>query len=110
MMRFFKWVRLFQGKSPAHGQPASSIRRRARLEVEPLEDRALMSGTTISGFVFNDVNHNGLFDAGEPVIANSPVRLVDATGALVATTTTDANGYYKFDHDPRVNTTPSTTP
>jgi hypothetical protein len=49
------------------------------------------SGGPVSGFVWNDVNNNGIQDAGEPGIA----------GAIVSqgtfSTTTDINGFYSFD-------------
>src|SRR5437868_1645901 len=54
------------------------------LRVEALEDRSLPSGITISGFVYNDVNNNGLFDSGETAIANNPIELHNASGAVVA--------------------------
>ncbi len=48
--------------------------------------------------------NNGLMDAGEPGIFNVTVNLLDATGNVtVATTTTDANGYYRFDNLPAGN-------
>ena len=47
--------------------------------------------------VFEDLNANGLQDAGEPGLAGAKVDLYDATsGALVGSQTTDAAGAYKF--------------
>ncbi len=46
---------------------------------------------TIGDFVWNDVNRNGIQEAGEPGIAG--VVLTLSTGA---TATTDGNGYYQF--------------
>jgi protocatechuate 3,4-dioxygenase beta subunit len=77
-------------------------------KVESLEDRTMMSCATISGFVYSDANHNGLFDSGETPIANSPIELLDGNNQVVATTTTDANGNYVFSQDPRINTAPTT--
>ncbi|MCR8842103.1 GEVED domain-containing protein [Paenibacillus sp. SC116] len=51
---------------------------------------------TITGIVFNDLNHNGLFDAGEPGIPNVFVVLFSSTGGTCASTITDANGNYSF--------------
>lgn len=53
---------------------------------------------SLSGFVYVDSNLNGVRDAGSDVaIANATVRLLNAgTGAVVATTTTDASGAYSF--------------
>jgi DNA-directed RNA polymerase II subunit RPB1 len=50
--------------------------------------------------VWIDTNKNGVQDGGEPPLAGVKVTLRDATGKTVATTTTDANGRYKFDNLP----------
>ncbi len=48
--------------------------------------------------------NNGRMDAGEAGIAGVTVNLLDGTGTnTVATTTTDANGYYRFDNLPAGN-------
>ena len=57
------------------------------------QDLQCPSGGTISGFVWNDVNNNGIQDPGEPAIAGAVVSLGDAT------TATDANGFYTFRFD-----------
>ena len=49
---------------------------------------------TISGIVFNDLNHNGIYDTGEPGIASVYVYLSSSSGMLE--TQTDANGNYSF--------------
>ena len=59
----------------------------------PLEVLSLVS---VGDFVWLDVNRDGIQDSTEPVIAGVTVTLTDATGAVVATTTTDANGFYSF--------------
>lgn len=46
--------------------------------------------------VFEDRNVNGVQDTGEPGVNNVLVRLLDAGGAVTATTRTDAQGYYAF--------------
>lgn len=50
---------------------------------------------TISGIVFNDLNHNGIFNAGEPGIANAFVVLQDTTGTCTSIQS-DASGNYSF--------------
>ncbi len=46
---------------------------------------------SVGDFVWNDLNKDGVQDAGEPGIAGVTVRLVNATtNTVVATTTTDA--------------------
>ena len=57
---------------------------------------------TISGTVYNDVTGNGLnpttnaAPTGDTVEANVTVNLTNSTGAVVATTTSAANGTYSF--------------
>ncbi|MCI0640450.1 MAG: choice-of-anchor E domain-containing protein [Gemmataceae bacterium] len=85
------------------GQP-----RKARLFLEILEDRALPSCNVISGFVYLDANANGLMDTDETPIANSPIQLRDSAGQVVGSTTTDANGFYEFEHDESVAQTETT--
>ncbi len=49
--------------------------------------------------VWLDNNANGMQDAGEPGLANVTVKLKNTSGAIYATTVTDANGDYYF-YDP----------
>jgi len=60
---------------------------------------------SIGNRVFLDANNNGYQDSGESGIANVRLKLLrvaDGLGnpvnTLVATTNTDAHGYYRFDH------------
>src|SRR5205085_1746056 len=68
--------------------------------------------TSLGDFVWNDVNANGIQDAGELGIAGATVQLYNATGTTVlATTTTDANGLYLFSNlTPGTYTVKFTTP
>lgn len=50
----------------------------------------------IGDFVWNDLNHNGIQDAGEPGIDGVKVTLTDSSNNVVGTTTTASNGYYQF--------------
>lgn len=54
----------------------------------------LLSG--IGDFVWVDTNLNGQQDPGEPGLADYPVSLKNAAGVIIATTTTDENGFYAF--------------
>lgn len=55
------------------------------------------SKASIGDFVWNDLNNNGIQDAGEPGVAGVTVTLYAADGTtVVATTTTDALGNYQF--------------
>jgi hypothetical protein len=71
---------------------------RPDMKVEPLEDRWLPS--TISGFVYHDANGNGIFDSQESGIVGSTIQLENASGTVLASTTTDANGFYQFATNP----------
>jgi hypothetical protein len=53
-------------------------------------------GATLSGFVYLDVNANGIKDAGDGALAAVRLTLKDGSGATVATTTTAADGSYQF--------------
>ncbi|WP_333600546.1 SdrD B-like domain-containing protein, partial [Flavobacterium sp.] len=59
-------------------------------------DFGLKGTGSVGDFVWNDTNANGVQDFGEAGIANITVNLYTSGGALVATTTTDANGAYLF--------------
>ena len=65
------------------------------------EDEATVSVNTdpaiIGDRVWNDVDGNGIQDDGELGIQCVTVNLLDAEGNVVATTTTDANGNYRFE-------------
>ena len=51
---------------------------------------------SIGNFVWNDLNRNGIQETGEPGIAGVTVNLLDSSSKIIATTTTDATGYYEF--------------
>ncbi len=53
---------------------------------------------SVGDFVWNDLNKDGIQDAGEPGIAGVAVSLYGEGGNLVATTVTDAFGAYLFDN------------
>src|SRR5579871_1838006 len=50
----------------------------------------------IGDFVWNDLNHNGIQDAGEPGIPGVTVNLYDSNHIFIFSTTTDSNGNYQF--------------
>jgi hypothetical protein len=52
----------------------------------------------IAGTVFNDANQNGARDPGEPGLGGIVIRVFDPSGALVAQTTTAADGTYAFNN------------
>jgi hypothetical protein len=92
-------------------RPATPTRRRRGRVVprlEALDDRCLPSASTISGFVFNDANNNGLFDAGEVGLPGSKLQLLNAAGTVIGTATTDSTGLYQFATDSTLSTQPAT--
>lgn len=52
--------------------------------------------TSIAGFVYHDRNDNGIRESGEEAISGTTVLLLDASGTQIASTTSDASGFYKF--------------
>lgn len=55
----------------------------------------LLSGS-LSGRVHLDTNGNCILEAGEQTLSGVTIQLLNATGQTIATTTTDANGIYRF--------------
>jgi uncharacterized repeat protein (TIGR01451 family) len=53
-------------------------------------------GVSVGDYVWLDTNRDGLQSPGESPIPGVTVNLKDATGGVIATTTTDASGYYSF--------------
>lgn len=103
-MSFWSW--LFRRNRPIQTRKKNKQPNRPLLEA--LEDRTLMSATVISGFVYQDANNNGVMDPGELPIANSSIALKNSSGAVIGTTTTDANGFYQFNNDASVSVAPAT--
>ncbi|GAB4331271.1 MAG: hypothetical protein Kow0010_16550 [Dehalococcoidia bacterium] len=58
---------------------------------------------TISGFVYHDINDNGLYDPGEQPIPGSPIELRTGSGTVVGSTVTSADGSYEFFFDATAN-------
>jgi peroxidase len=61
-----------------------------------LQPRLFFFRPEIRGTVFKDTNHDGLRQIGEAGVAGRTINLMDDTGAIVATTVTDANGIFRF--------------
>src|SRR5262249_20824177 len=60
-------------------------------------DAGLVRAACLGDFVWEDRNHNGVQDTGEPGLSNVVVQLLDCTTTnLLRTTTTDTNGLYLF--------------
>jgi hypothetical protein len=102
----------FFGRRRRAVRPSSS-----RPGLEGLEERQLLSTTTvsstISGYVFHDVNNNGLYGSGDTPIAGNTIELFRGTnvsGTPIATAVTNANGFYQFTQDDTISQTPTTLP
>ncbi len=63
-------------------------------------DFGFINPASVGDFVWDDLNQDGVQDRGEPGVPSVIVRLLDADGAEVATTTTNDNGRYLFDNLP----------
>ena len=74
-----------------------------RLQLEPLEDRTLLS-VGVSGMVWNDLNSDGVRSTDEPGIAGAVAEVFSSTDDVagnaddvsLGTAVTDANGQYSF--------------
>ncbi|NOZ71055.1 MAG: hypothetical protein GXP38_03950 [Chloroflexi bacterium] len=54
--------------------------------------------TSVGDYVWNDLDGNGIQDAGEPPLEGVTVWLYDSSDVLKGTTATDVNGHYLFDN------------
>ncbi len=59
-------------------------------------DFGLFRLTRIGDLVWEDRNGDGRRTLDEPGIGNVAIKLLDGSGALIATTSTDADGWYEF--------------
>ena len=55
------------------------------------------ASATLTGFIWNDGNHDGIQDVAEKGVPDVVVKLYDSTRTLVNTVITDANGHYRFE-------------
>jgi len=61
-----------------------------------LSQTVIFQPATINGEVFNDLNGNGVQDAGEPGLQGWTVELLSSNGTILNTTLSDTNGNYSF--------------
>ncbi len=59
-------------------------------------DAGLFKQGTIGNFVWNDLNHDGIQDGGEPGLDGVTVNLRDTLGNLLYTQVTSGGGFYSF--------------
>ncbi len=63
---------------------------------DPTIDAGLVKLVSIGDYVWYDANRDGQQTTGETPVAGVTVNLLDASGAVVKSTITDANGFYSF--------------
>ncbi|HEU4322944.1 MAG TPA: SdrD B-like domain-containing protein, partial [Roseiflexaceae bacterium] len=80
------------GEAPVAGLPDPASDTNSNRTI----DFGVFQPLSLGNRVWNDPNNNGLIDAGESGVANVAMQLLDAGGAVVATTQTNAQGYYLF--------------
>ncbi|MCA9265565.1 MAG: DUF11 domain-containing protein [Planctomycetales bacterium] len=95
-----KFARLFSMSSS--GRQSRRRTRRPKLSVEGLELRRVLATDFggIEGFVFNDLDDDGVKDAGEAGIAGATIQLAgtnDLGSSITQSAVTDANGRYRFE-------------
>jgi hypothetical protein len=83
-----------QTAPPVPGTISTAINFANRTSSGNLFGNRALAGT-ISGVKFNDVNGNGVRDAGEPGLSGVTIRVTDASGTA-RTTTSDASGAFSF--------------
>ncbi len=86
--------------SPAGTFPVISITTGGLGENNHTFDIGLAAPTatySVGNFVWYDTDNDGVFDATEVGVAGISVSLINSLNAVVATVTTDANGFYRFD-------------
>jgi hypothetical protein len=89
------------GNSIVDTQGYSSLFSVANGEHKQTLDAGIQSNFSVGDKVWQDINKNGIQDAGEPGIAGVDVTLGSYTGTQYIqqqTTKTDVNGHYQFDH------------
>ena len=91
-----------QGGDPALDSDADpTTGRTVPTQLDPGEndmtwDVGLFELASLGDFIWEDMNADGIQDAGELGIENVTVTLYDADGTVVGATTTDPDGYYEF--------------
>ncbi|MBY0228489.1 MAG: peroxidase [Gemmataceae bacterium] len=96
----FWYQRLYSGRElrELEGTTLSDIIRR-NTTITNIQDDAFFFKVSVSGRVFVDLDKDGRQDRFEPGLAGFRVELLDAEGAVVATTRTRGDGGYSFVDD-----------
>ncbi|RRR71813.1 MAG: hypothetical protein EI684_10980 [Candidatus Viridilinea halotolerans] len=91
---------------PGNDTPNNTVTTAAGSTYDPTLDFGIVRYYSLGNRVWEDTNNDGIHNAGESGIQNVVVRLLDGSGnpavhidgTEVATRTTDANGFYRFDN------------
>ncbi len=59
-------------------------------------DAGFVTPATIGNFIWDDLDGDGVQDVGEPGVGSVAIELLDDVGAVIATTTSAADGSYNF--------------
>jgi protocatechuate 3,4-dioxygenase beta subunit len=59
-------------------------------------DFGIFQPLSLGTLVWNDANNDGKLDDGETGLANVPVSLLNSSGTVIASTTTNSSGQYNF--------------
>jgi len=86
----------------AEGMTKAPISVSANEDVTNVDAGLFNKSASVSGLVSNDLNRNGIRDAGEPAQPGVTVEILEKDGTVIGTTTTDSDGGYLFtDIDPK---------
>jgi len=88
-----RFLAVFHGEWPA---PEIAVNGGCQARVGPFEQSATLLGNR----VWLDADSDGVQDAGEQGIAGLCVNLLDQSGQVIASTSSDTNGYYGFNVQP----------
>ncbi len=84
--------------SIANGSAVTPLATVVSATTTPNQNEGIYAPVSYSGHVFKDVNADGVQQAGDTNLSGITVQLLDGSGNAIAgkTTTTDANGAYRF--------------
>lgn len=52
----------------------------------------------VSGYIYNDLNQNGVFDEDDTYLPSITLEIKDSNEQLISSTQSDFNGYFEFNH------------
>ena len=87
---------VFYYKDTAAGTPTVTVTRTSGMALGADTHQVTVEAGVVSGTVFNDLNGNGIQDAGELGISGVTIELLNSDGTDVETVATDGDGGYRF--------------